>query len=55
MMRCILDENLVDDLFASFHFAESPVNLLTGESSDPVAKCPEYKITAVQVEKVREQ
>ena len=38
-------------VFANFHFHESPVNLLTAEVSDPVAKCPEFKICAVQVEK----
>jgi len=42
-------------VFATFHFSESPVNQLTGDASDPVARCPEYKITAVQIEKVREQ
>jgi formate dehydrogenase major subunit/formate dehydrogenase alpha subunit len=41
-------------VFATFHFAESPVNLLTVEVSDPVARCPEYKICAVRVEKVGE-
>lgn len=39
-------------VFANFHFSESPVNLLTVEVSDPVAKCPEFKICAVQIEKV---
>ena len=39
-------------VFANFHFAEAPVNFLTVDKSDPVAKCPEYKICAVQIEKV---
>ncbi|MDH3328155.1 MAG: molybdopterin-dependent oxidoreductase, partial [Desulfobulbaceae bacterium] len=39
-------------VFANFHFSESPVNLLTVEFSDPVAKCPEFKICAVRIEKV---
>jgi len=39
-------------VFANFHFSEAPVNFLTVEKSDPVAKCPEYKICAVRVEKV---
>lgn len=38
-------------VFANFHFSEAPVNLLTVEQSDPVAKCPEFKICAVQIEK----
>ncbi len=39
-------------LFTSFHFSEAPVNLVTIASSDPVARCPEYKICAVQVERL---
>lgn len=39
-------------VFANFHFSEAPINFLTVEKSDPVAKCPEYKICAVRVEKV---
>ncbi len=34
-----------------FHFAESPVNLLTNPALDPVAKIPELKVCAVRVEK----
>ena len=34
-----------------FHFAESPVNMLTNPVIDPVAKIPEYKVCAVRVEK----
>ena len=37
-------------IFANFHFPESPVNELTIAALDPVAKIPEYKICAVQVE-----
>lgn len=39
-------------VFANFHFSEASVNFLTGEQSDPEAKCPEYKICAVRIEKV---
>jgi formate dehydrogenase major subunit/formate dehydrogenase alpha subunit len=39
-------------VFATFHFAETPINVLTVEARDPVAKCPEYKICAVRIEKV---
>jgi len=35
----------------TFHFAESPVNLLTNPALDPVAKIPELKVCAVRVEK----
>jgi predicted molibdopterin-dependent oxidoreductase YjgC len=37
-------------VFANFHFPDSPVNELTHASLDPVAKIPEYKISAVRVE-----
>jgi len=38
----------------NFHFAESPVNVLTNPVLDPVAKIPEFKVCAVRVEKIRE-
>jgi predicted molibdopterin-dependent oxidoreductase YjgC len=34
-----------------FHFAESPVNMLTNPALDPVSKIPEFKVCAVRVEK----
>jgi len=37
-------------VFMSFHFAESAVNLLTNDALDPVAKIPEYKVSAVKIE-----
>ena len=37
---------------STFHFFESPVNLLTSGARDPVAKIPETKVCAVRVEKV---
>ncbi|GAH38290.1 unnamed protein product, partial [marine sediment metagenome] len=30
-----------------FHWREAPVNLLTSDALDPVAKIPEYKVSAV--------
>jgi formate dehydrogenase alpha subunit len=41
-------------VFANFHFPEASANELTHASLDPVAKIPEYKISAVRVEKVKE-
>ncbi len=38
-------------VFMTFHFAESPANVLTNPASDPVAKIPEYKVCAVRLEK----
>jgi formate dehydrogenase major subunit len=38
-------------VFLTFHFPETAVNLLTNAALDPVAKIPEYKVTAVQVQR----
>ncbi len=35
----------------TFHFAESPTNVLTNAALDPIAKTPETKVCAVRVEK----
>jgi predicted molibdopterin-dependent oxidoreductase YjgC len=39
-------------VFMTFHFAESPANLLTNPVLDPVAKIPEFKVCAVRIERV---
>ncbi|SJZ81708.1 formate dehydrogenase major subunit [Selenihalanaerobacter shriftii] len=39
-------------VFMSFHFAESAANVLTNPALDPVAKIPEYKVCAINIEKV---
>jgi len=39
-------------VFMTFHFAESPANLLTNPAVDPVAKIPEFKVCAVRIERV---
>jgi formate dehydrogenase alpha subunit len=36
----------------SFHFAESPTNVVTNPAIDPVSKIPELKVCAVRIEKV---
>ncbi|MGQ9456651.1 MAG: formate dehydrogenase subunit alpha, partial [Anaerolineae bacterium] len=41
-------------VFVPFHFAEAAANALTVPALDPVAKIPEYKVCAVQVEPVKE-
>jgi formate dehydrogenase major subunit len=38
--------------FITFHFTETPGNLLTNSACDPVSKTPEFKVCAVKVEKV---
>ena len=39
-------------IFLPFHFAEASANKLTHAALDPVCKIPEYKVCAVQIEKV---
>jgi len=39
-------------IFMTFHFAESPSNVLTNTALDPVSKIPELKVCAVRVEKL---
>ncbi len=39
-------------VFASFHFREAAVNVLTNPALDPVAKIPELKVAACRVEKI---
>jgi len=41
-------------VFVPFHFAEAAANVLTTSAHDPVAKIPEYKVCAVQVEPATE-
>ena len=41
-------------VFMPFHFSEAPVNLLTVAAKDPIAKCPEFKVCAVKLEKIIE-
>jgi len=41
-------------VFMTFHYAEAAANLLTPNYVDPVAKIPEYKVSAVKVEIVEE-
>jgi len=39
-------------VFMNFHFSEAPVNILTNPALDPIAKIPEFKVCAVNVEAV---
>jgi len=41
-------------VFMTFHFAEAAANLLTSKNIDPVAKIPEYKVSAVRIEPLPE-
>ncbi|KXK25344.1 MAG: formate dehydrogenase, subunit alpha [Candidatus Brocadia sinica] len=39
-------------VFLSFHFPETPTNILTGPGEDLLALTPEYKVCAIKVEKI---
>jgi predicted molibdopterin-dependent oxidoreductase YjgC len=40
-------------LFMPFHYAEAAANVLTNAALDPVGKIPEFKVSAVRIEKKR--
>ncbi len=40
-------------VYTTFHFPESGANVITTDNSDWATNCPEYKVTAVQVVKVK--
>lgn len=48
----LTEEVTAGSVYTTFHFHEAPINRLTTAAADPKAKCPEYKICAVRVEKV---
>jgi len=39
-------------VYTTFHFPESGANVITTDNSDWATNCPEYKVTAVEVEPV---
>jgi formate dehydrogenase alpha subunit len=39
-------------VFMTFHFSETPTNVLTNPALDPVAKIPELKVCAVNIRKI---
>jgi formate dehydrogenase major subunit len=49
---CVTTRVAPGNVFLSFHFPEVKTNLLTSGNSDPGTRCPEYKVTAVDVRKV---
>ena len=49
---CVTDVTPVGTVYMTFHFSETPSNLLTSPARDSVAHTPEYKACAVRVEKV---
>jgi formate dehydrogenase major subunit len=41
-------------VFTSFHFPSTGVNVLLSSSADESSKCPEYKVSAVRIERLTE-
>ncbi len=39
-------------VFTTFHFPEHMVNMVTGHGKDEETMCAEYKVSAVQVQKI---
>jgi anaerobic selenocysteine-containing dehydrogenase len=48
----VTEASSVGVVFMTFHFTESPTNVLTNPAVDPIAKIPELKVCAVRVEKI---
>jgi predicted molibdopterin-dependent oxidoreductase YjgC len=49
-VRASLTTRVADgNLFLSFHFPETHTNRVTGPQTDPISRCPEYKVTAVRL------
>jgi formate dehydrogenase alpha subunit len=51
----LTDRSSPGTIFLTFHYAEAPANLLTSSAIDPVAKIPEYKVSAVRLELDKEK
>jgi len=47
----VTDRSSPGVVFMSFHFPQTATNLLTGAGADIIALTPEYKVTAVRIEK----
>ncbi len=53
VLRARLSERMQPGVvYTTFHHPASGANVITTDSSDWATNCPEYKVTAVQVEKV---
>jgi formate dehydrogenase major subunit len=53
VLRALITERVQPGVvYTTFHFPESGANVITTDNSDWATNCPEYKVTAVQVEPV---
>lgn len=56
VLPVVLSERVLPGhLFTSFHFPASDVNELLSSSADESSKCPEYKVSAVRVERIERE
>jgi predicted molibdopterin-dependent oxidoreductase YjgC len=51
----ITDKSPVGVAFMSFHYKEAPVNMLTVDELDPIAKIPELKICSISISTKKEK
>ena len=49
----LTDESPVGVIFMTFHFGETPTNVLTNSAMDPISNTPEFKVCAVRVNKCK--
>ncbi|MDP2107128.1 MAG: molybdopterin-dependent oxidoreductase, partial [Desulfobulbaceae bacterium] len=49
----LTEEVATGSVYTTFHFTETPINLLTTDARDPKAQCPEFKICAVRLDKIK--
>jgi formate dehydrogenase major subunit len=55
VLRAMVTERMQPGVvYTTFHFPESGANVITTDSSDWATNCPEYKVTAVQVSRVKQ-
>ncbi|MBU6488885.1 MAG: formate dehydrogenase subunit alpha [Burkholderiales bacterium] len=55
VQRALVSERMQPGVvYTTFHFPESGANVITTDSSDWATNCPEYKVTAVQVQPVKQ-
>ncbi|CAN7316975.1 formate dehydrogenase subunit alpha [Trinickia sp. LjRoot230] len=55
VLRALVTERMQPGVvYTTFHFPESGANVITTDSSDWATNCPEYKVTAVQVQPVQQ-
>jgi len=47
----LTDDNPPGLVYLNFHFVETPTNALTGAAFDHQTQTPDFKVTAVRVEK----